>query len=877
LARTRLQLESLTEAAMQAERRQRIEQLLHAALERSPDERAALLAAACAGDEALQREVESLLAEHERSGSRPETAAADLPADSLRAQEHRTVTRTLGHFRVLALLGQGGMGEVYLAEDLRLGRKLALKLLPARFTQDNERVRRFELEARAASALNHPNIVTIYEIGQTSQTRYIATEFIAGQTLRALLKRDGMPLNAVLDVAVQASSALAAAHDAGILHRDIKPENIMVRPDGLVKVLDFGLAKLTEGPRAEREAPRVEAERTESGVVMGTVRYMSPEQARGEKTDMRSDIFSLGVVLYEMATGRLPFAGATTSDVVAAMLTRDATPLGEYRPDAPPELERIARRCLEKERERRYGATRELLADLARLKRTLESGASATAAASRARRPRLRATRRRLIAAGLGLLAVAAPLGYRVLFRDAPAAPEIESLAVLPLENLSGDPEQEYFADGMTEAIIGNLARIRALRVVSRPSVMRFKGSRKPLAEIARELKVDAVIVGSVQRARGRVKITAQLVHAAADAHLWAEEYERDLSDVLKLQSEVARAVAAEIRIQVTAEERARLARARSVDPQAHEGYLLGRYHLGKNNEQDWQQAVAHFERATRIAPDYAAAFAGLSDVWLQRGVFAVRPFKEVEPYARAAVSRALELDDQLPEAHISLANLKQYYDWDWSGAEVEFKRALELDPGSLDGHLAYGHLLMHLGRHDEAVREGRIGAQLDPLSAQTQTALGRFLYRARRYEEALPHLKRAVDMEPRSIGANVRLGGVYVQLGRFDDALAVFEKGRALTGDDRTFGGEIAYVYALLGRRREARQMISGLKADPVQVATVYAALGDKDEAFRRLAQAIEEHNSLLVTIKEDPPLDGLRADPRWKELLGRMNFPPE
>ena len=448
---------------------------------------------------------------------------------------------------------------------------------------------------------------------------------------------------------------------------------------------------------------------------------------------------------------------------------------------------------------------------------------------------------------------------------------------MLPLENLSGDPSQEYFADGMTEALISNLARIRALKVISRTSVMRYRRSDKSVPEIARELNVDAVIAGSVHRSGGRVRVTAQLIHAATDAHLWARDYERDLTDVLKLQSEVARTVADEIRIQVTAEERARLASARRIDPQAHEAYLLGRYHFSKNNEQDWKQAIAYFERAIELAPDYAAAYAGLSDAWLHLGNFGVKAFKEVESPARSAALKAMKLDEQLADAHIALANIKHFCDWDWAGSEQEFRRALVLDPSSFDAHIYYGTLLMHLGRHDEAIREGQIAVQLDPLSSPSQTFLGRFLYRARRYEEAVPPLKRAVELEPRSIGANFRLGDVYAQLGKYDEAIAVFEKGRELTRDEGTFLAGIARVHALVGRQGEARQMISGVKTQPINVAGVYAALGDKDEAFRILEKAIEERDSLLVVIKEDPPFENLHSDPRWKVLLHRMNFPEE
>jgi len=442
----------------------------------------------------------------------------------------------------------------------------------------------------------------------------------------------------------------------------------------------------------------------------------------------------------------------------------------------------------------------------------------------------------------------------------------IRSIAVLPLENLSGDPAQEYFADGMTEALISNLAQIRALKVISRTSVMRYKGIRKSLPEIARELNVDAVIEGAVQRSGGRVRVTAQLIRATTDSHLWARDYDRDETDTLKLESEVAQTIADEIRIQVTAEERARLATVASVNPQAHEAYLLGRYHFSKANEQGWKRAIEYFERAIHLAPGYAAAHSGLSDAWLNRGIFELN-FKETDAYARTAALKAVALDEELAEAHISLANIKFNYDWDWAGADREFSRALELDPGSLRAHSEYGFLLMALGRHDQAIREGQIAIQLDPLSSEIQSALGRFLYRARRFEEALPHLERAVELEPRSVGARYRLGEAYTQLGRYDKAIAAFENGPLGT----------ARVYALMGRKREARLMLRVLREPPIGIAAVYAALGDKNEAFRILEKATAERSAHLVYLKEDPPLENLHSDPRWNVLLRRMNFPSE
>ena len=442
--------------------------------------------------------------------------------------------------------------------------------------------------------------------------------------------------------------------------------------------------------------------------------------------------------------------------------------------------------------------------------------------------------------------------------------PTIRSIAVLPLENLSGDPAQEYFADGMTESLISNLAQIRALKVISRTSVMRYKGLRKSLPEIARELNVDAVVEGAVQRSAGRVRVSAQLIRASTDTHLWAREYERDQTDVLKLQSEVAEAIANEIRIQLTAADRARLSTTRSVNPQAHEAYLLGRYHISKGNKEGWAHAIQYFERAIEITPDYAAAYAGLSDAWLQRGIFELN-FKETDTAARTAALKAVELDDQLAEAHMSLANIKFNYDWDWTGAEREFARALELDPGSLRVHSEYGYLLMAVGRHDEAIREGLKAIELDPLSSQTQAGLGRFFYRARRFTEAVPHLQRAVELEPSNIAAHFRLGEVYIQLGKYPEAIAAFGKD--------TLG--VSRVYALMGRKREALELVRQLKEPAISIAAVYAALGDNDEAFRILEKAIEQRNAHLVYLKEDPPLESLHSDPRWATLLHRMKFP--
>jgi TolB-like protein/DNA-binding winged helix-turn-helix (wHTH) protein/tetratricopeptide (TPR) repeat protein len=480
----------------------------------------------------------------------------------------------------------------------------------------------------------------------------------------------------------------------------------------------------------------------------------------------------------------------------------------------------------------------------------------------------------------LGALAMLAVAAFAHVRRPAaatdPARPAITSLAVLPLENLSGDPTQDYFADGMTEALIGNLARIRALRVVSRTSVMRFKGARTSLPEIARTLGVDAVIEGSVQRTADRVRISIQLVHGSTDTHLWAREYERELTDVLKLQGEVARAVSEEIRIQVTAEEGARMASAGTVDPAAHQEYLLGRYFLWKLTKDDLTRAVDHFERATHLDPGYAAAHAGLSHAWWWRGIWGGKTLQEIESPSRSAARKALELDPRLAEAHVSMGRIKFGHDWDWAGAEADFGRALEIDPNNLDAHFFQAMLSMALGRFPRSIAHIERAEQLDPLSSTVQSAFGRILYRARRFDEAIPHLNRALELEPGNGGVHERLGDVYDQMGRYADALAAYQKGGSAPG----YGEGLARIYARMGKHGEARRMLEDLKVRPggpvrSKAAEAYAALGDKDEAFKLLFAMAEQGGDTLNYVKVEPSLDGLHSDPRWQILLRRMNFP--
>jgi eukaryotic-like serine/threonine-protein kinase len=812
-------------------------------------------------------------------------------------KESLPASMTISHYRIISHLGAGGMGEVYLAEDTRLGRRVAIKFLPEESIADELAKKRLIREAQAAATLDHPNICAIHEVGEEDSRSFIVMQYVEGETLANRIQRKPLELRESLEIATQMADALAEAHSRGIVHRDIKPQNVMITARGQVKVMDFGLAKVVKERSLTVSESETESLLTEPGTIIGTVPYMSPEQVRGETLDARSDIFSFGAVVYEVVAGRQPFAAESPAATLSAILTHEAPPLARYAPDVPEELQRIVRKCLEKDRERRYQMMRDVTVDLENVRREREAaqlsgsrGEQATRTVGVVRTDQLASRRglfRHRFAAGvvvLALIAIAA-IVYALVIRRSPAivASEIKSLAVLPMENLSGDPSQDYFADGMTEALISNLTQIRALsRVISRTSMMRYKGSGKSLPEIAAELKVDAVIEGTVQRSGGRVRVTARLIPATTESPLWSREYNRDESDVLKLQSDIARAVADEIRIQVTPEERARLAAARNINPEAHDAYLLGRHHL-RSNEEDLRQAIEHFDRAIQLAPDYAAAYAGLSNAWRLRARFGAKDVKEVLPLARNAALKAVALDPQLAEAHVALSAVKGK---DWAGAEQELIRALELDPNSAEAHEGYADLLMALERRDEAIREIQRAEQLDPLSSEIQSRYSRVLYRARKYEEALPHLQRAIELDPNP-GNSMPYwiaAELYAEMGRYDDALASLKSFQSNGGGALSISAGVARVYALMGKPNEARRMLAELKAttDPaifsdIPVARAYAALGDTDEAFNVLFRLVEERERYATYIKADPPFESLHSDRRWKELLRRMNFPPE
>ncbi len=711
----------------------------------------------------------------------------------------------LGHYETTSLLGSGGMGEVYRAKDHKLGRDVAIKVLREELASDPERLRRFEQEARSASALNHPNIITIYDIhlrqgyggqvGKHDSTPYIAMEYVEGRTLREMLSEGPLPTKKLLQLATQIAEGLAKAHTAGIIHRDLKPENLMVTSDGYVKILDFGLAKLMpEAVDYGSEEATVSRELTRAGVILGTVGYMSPEQASGRPLDHRSDQFSFGSILYEMATGKIAFKRETAAQMLAAIIEGEPEPVAKVNPNVHPHLRVIVGRCLEKHPQERYESTRELARELESLReipfafpamltrRTILAGVSA------------------LLVLGIALLLGlnGGGLRDRLLGRTTP----IDSLAVLPLANQSGDPEQEYFVDGITEAIITDLAKISALKVISRNSAMRYKDTDKSIPEIAEELGVDAVIEGSVLREGDRVRVTAQLIEASTDQYLWADNFEQELRDIMTLYSDVARAIAQEIEIAVTPEEETRLASVHPVNPEAHDAYLKGSYYWKKLTREDLDTAESYFELALEKDPSYTPTYEGLAWVWVARNQMGHTLPQEAGPKAKAAALKAIALADTSAGAHEALAVVRYVIDWDWAGSEPEWRRALELDPNAANTHAYFAQFLLLTGRIDEAIPHSERSLELDPFNALFHGLYAQVLYCARRYDEAIAAARNALAMQPSlPVARNTLRGSLYAKgmleewladqrerIARDPELVVAFEQGLAEAGYEGAF-----------------------------------------------------------------------------------------
>ena len=772
-------------------------------------------------------------------------------------KDDTVVGQRLGHYRIVAKIGSGGMGDVYRAHDEHLDREVAIKVILRGKLASRTSLGRFQQEALALSRLNHPNICTIYDVDEHSGRQFIVMELLEGQTLEERIAGRPLRLDELLNLAIQIADGLETAHSNGVVHRDIKPSNIFVLRRGQAKILDFGLAKLALRPKG-RPSAVTEERLTSPGDAIGTTAYLPPEQARGEEVDARADLFSFGLVLYEMTTGQPAFSGSTSAMIFDAILNREPIPPARLNPGLPVELEDILSKALEKDRELRYQTAADLRADLKRLKRDSDLGRLRVGKATRSRE--------------------VAGREHKVV------ASRIKAIAVLPLANLSHNPEQDYFVDGMTEALITDLAQIGALRVISRTSAMRYKGSDKPLLEIARELNVDGFVEGSVMRAGDRVRITAQLIHAATDHHIWAKSYDRDLSDVLALQSEVARAIADEVQAKLTPQERARLARSRPVNPAAHEAYLKGRYYWARATEEGVRASIQYFEEAIAKDPRYAPAHAGLSDAYNQlcNPILEIVPQGEIVPKAKAAATKALELDDSLAEAHISLGRIKFYFDWDWVGAEKSFRRAIELSPNYAYAHYVYALLLSALGRHTEAIQEATRALESDPVALLVNSIVGLIYCFARQFGAAEEQLHKTLQLDSNFMFAHWILGGLcLLPMGRYDDAIVELQKAIAMSENVAHPRGLLGYAYAKLGKKDDALRVLEELEelskrryVAPSSRAFIYSGLDD-ERAFQALEEAYQQRSASLVWIRVFPHWDDLRAQPRFQDLLRRMNFP--
>jgi eukaryotic-like serine/threonine-protein kinase len=802
---------------------------------------------------------------------------------------------TLSHYRIISKLGAGGMGEVYLARDTKLDRQVALKILTSDDVADRERRRRFEQEAKAASALNHPNIITIHEIDQIESVYFIATEFIDGETLRHRIRLAPIKLSQILDVAAQIANALVVAHGAGIIHRDIKPENIMLRRDGLIKVLDFGLAKLAE-PEAsdvvDTEAPTKRAIRTEPGMVLGTAVYMSPEQARGDTVDSRTDIFSFGVLIYEMVTGLRPFNGSNGNEVMASILSdKEPEPMARYARDVPAELERIVAKALRKDRDERYQTTKDMQLDLQNLKKDLEfdrklerstprdqlsladtrelpltADSSMPMTSDRHGSPSHAFNRRKTVIALAALLVIGSLAGGYLYYR-LKSSRAIHSVAVMPFVNEGGNPDVEYLSDGTTETLIRTLSQLSNLHVKARSSVFRYKGRNSDAKTIGKELSVQAILLGRVVQRGDELTWNLELVDTLTENVIWSTQYNRRKTDHVLLQSEMARDVSSKLHQQWTEVDKKKLENHQTENPEAHQLYLQGRYQWNKRTKESLKQAADYFQQA--IAKDFST--------------YQVAPPPEAYTKARIAAQKALDIDPTLAEAYATLGDVKESFDWDFEGSEREYQKALGQVPNYATAHQWYGELLRKIGRMDEAIAEQRRALELDPLSAVIMTSLGQTLYYGRRYDEAIAQVRKVIEMNAGFVAAHGVLGWCYAQKGMYNDAIAEHEKAVALSNGGTYERTGLAYALAKSGRRGEARKILAQLNekasseyVDHAFLAIVHFALGEKEDGLASLEKGYQEKSPGLPLIKVNPAYDDdARSHPRFQALLKKVGLP--
>jgi serine/threonine protein kinase/Tfp pilus assembly protein PilF len=900
---------------MTPERYELIGELFDQALEHEPGEQSAFLLRACAGDDELREVVEKMLAQHRPDNEFLAQPALNVAATLLAQHPDASLAQVslsgkiISRYKILTQLGTGGMGEVWLADDSQLNRKVALKLLPDKFANEFEHSRRFETEAKAASATNHPNIVTIHEIGKWDGTYFIAQEYIEGETLRSRISRGAIPLLEALNIAAQIANALAAAHAAGVIHRDIKPENVMVRHDGFVKVLDFGLARIqpVEAGSDSIAKAKTLSQNTAPGMILGTVSYMSPEQTRGEKLDFRSDQWSLGVVLYEMLTGCRPFHGNSMPEIFAAILERQPTPLTESLANLPAQLNQLLDKLLNKNAEQRYPSSAQLADELKRIHRRLELNAeresgtdwldgtgnlSAPSSSSGLAGPRLAEWKRqvqnhkvRYALIALMLLAFASAAVY--LFRRAPASAPvgniaIDSIAVLPFQNLSGNKDLTYLSDGLSQSLIDRLSELPQLKVISRNSSFKFREENIDVRSVAAQLGVRAILTGSVTQVGQDIVIRFDLTDATDDRHIAGGQYQRKPGNLIGVQHEIAQAASEKLRLKLSASQSSRLVESNTENSEAYRYYLNGLVEL--NGPQDVRgKALEYFEQAVSLDPDFAAAHVEISWIYVSRAIGSDNPH-ELMPKAKEAVARAMATDPNLAKAHALLAVIYGY-EFDWTGAEREYLRAIELNPNLDFTRNNYAFFLSIIGRHNEGLAELEQQTIRDPINRRLNLLQkGIILTQARRFDEALQSYKEAQAVEPDKNIPFSSLGYVYAGKGLYREAAEYYQKSVELLGGEQKYSQSLVYLAATYAkipeRQNEARTILKRIETmseyhSPAVSAAVYSALGDNNKAMELLEQAFLSRDPLLRYVGSGYEYDGLRAEPRFQAMLNRLNLP--
>ena len=792
----------------------------------------------------------------------------------------------LGRYKILSLLGAGGMAEVYLAQDTQLGRSVAIKLLSDKFAFDESHLHRFAQEARAASSLNHPNILTIYEIGEVEHIHFIATELVEGQTLRQRLVKVRLNLSEALDISIQVAAALTAAHAVGIVHRDIKPENIMVRTDGFVKVLDFGLAKLIQTPgdtsSSASQAPTIRRFDTEPGSVLGTTRYMSPEQVRGLPLDSRTDIWSLGVTLYEMITGRQPFDAPSMGDVIVGILEREPMPLDRQVRAASAELQLILAKALTKDIRQRYQRAQDVMNDLRRVKRRqeieIELGQPTLPQVSAGSAGSSGGT---VISGQQVSFGSLGPANSSSASRKRRVSKKIDSIAILPLTNESGDPETEYLADGITETIINTLSKLPKLRVMARSTVFRYKGKEVDPQQVGFDLGIRSVFMGRLLQRGDELVIRTELIDVTDGSQLWGEQYNRKQSEILAVQDEIATEISDKLRLKLTQVEKKQLTKRATENIEAYHLYLKGRYYWNKRTGPALIKGRDYFRQAIDVDPNYALAYAGLADSYTVLASWNIVPSNEAFPKSRVAATKALELDKTLSEAHASLGFVSAVYDWEWARAEKEFKLAIKAKPTYATAYEWYGLFLSWTGRHDEAVAAARHAQNLDPLTPIIASVVGVVLHYARRYQEAIDEYDKVLELDPAFVPALCFRGAAYARVGLYEKAIADERAALAITGPTPLPLDILGHILAISGDRKGAEETLEKLRILSEQKyisaffsAHTYVGLGQYDRALDCLEQACEERFHRAATAKVDPSFDPLHPDPRFQKLLKRMGL---